>query len=243
LKETKKKNNIMKKVTTFALAGTMLVSSLAFTSCDSIKNANNTQKGAAIGAAGGAIIGGVLGNNVGKGGNSALGAVLGGVIGGAAGGVIGNKMDKQAREIKETVPGAEVERVGEGIRLVLGENSVNFNLNQATLTDKAKQNLDKLVKVFKDNPDTYIDIFGYTDITGKEEYNLKLSRQRANTVKTYLSQNGVSPKRIKTEGMGIADPIASNDTEAGRAKNRRVEFAIRANEKMIDEALICLWVR
>ncbi|MGG5507223.1 MULTISPECIES: OmpA family protein [unclassified Myroides] len=226
----------MKKTTTTLLAGALLVGSLSLTSCDSVKNANNTQKGATIGAAGGAIIGGILGNNIGKGGNSALGAVLGGVIGGAAGGVIGNNMDKQARQIEQTVPGAQVERVGEGIKLTLGESSVNFNLNQATLTDKAKQNLDKLIVVFKENPDTNISIFGYTDNTGREEYNLKLSRQRANAVKTYLMQNGVSNKRLATEGMGIADPVASNDTEAGRAKNRRVEFAIKANEQMIIDA-------
>ncbi|MDR0230143.1 MAG: OmpA family protein [Flavobacteriaceae bacterium] len=226
----------MKKVSTLVLAGALLVGSVTVTSCDSVKNANNTQKGAALGAAGGAIIGGILGNNLGKGGNSALGAVLGGVIGGAAGGVIGNNMDKQAREIQEALPGAEVERIGEGIHMVLGENSVNFNLNQATLTDKAKQNLDKLVVVFKQNPDTDIDIFGYTDNTGKEEYNLRLSRQRATTVKTYLTQQGVSAKRMKAEGMGIADPIASNATKEGQAKNRRVEFAIKANDKMVQDA-------
>ncbi|WP_010257130.1 OmpA family protein [Myroides injenensis] len=226
----------MKKIGTIALAGVFLTTSIGLTGCDSVKNANNTQKGAGIGAASGAIIGGILGNNIGKGGNGALGAVLGGIIGGAAGGVIGNKMDAQARKIEETVPGAQVERVGEGIKLILGENSVNFNLNQATLTDKAKSNLDKLVKVFKDEPDTYIDIYGYTDISGREEYNLSLSKKRAASVKQYLVQQGVASNRIQTDGLGIADPIASNDTEAGRAKNRRVEFGIRANEKMIQDA-------
>ncbi len=226
----------MRKIGVLTLAGTMLAASVSFTSCEAIKNTNNTQRGAAAGAAGGAVIGGILGNNVGNKKNSALGAVLGGIIGGAAGGVIGNKMDKQARQIEETLPGADVERVGEGIKLILGENSVNFNINQATLTPNAKANLDKLVKVFKENPDTDIDIYGYTDITGREEFNLKLSGQRANSVKTYLSQQGISPKRIKTQGMGIADPIASNDTEAGRIKNRRVEFGIRANDQMIQDA-------
>ncbi len=226
----------MRKIGILTLAGTMLATSISFTSCEAIKNTNNTQRGAAAGAAGGAVIGGILGNNVGNKKNSALGAVLGGIIGGAAGGLIGNNMDKQARQIEETLPGAEVERVGEGIKLVLGENSVNFNINQATLTANAKANLDKLVKVFKENPDTDIDIFGYTDITGREEFNLKLSGQRANSVKTYLTQQGISPKRIKTQGMGIADPIASNDTEAGRIKNRRVEFGIRANDQMIQNA-------
>lgn len=226
----------MKNLNIYLLAGTMLATSVGLTSCNAVQNSNKTQRGAAIGAAGGALIGGILGNNVGNKKNSALGAVLGGVIGGAAGGVIGNKMDKQARQIEETVPGAEVERIGEGIKLILGENSVNFNLNQATLTAKAQTNLDKLVKVFKDNPDTNIEIYGYTDITGKEEYNLKLSGQRANSVKQYLTKQGIAANRMKTKGMGIADPIASNDTDAGRIKNRRVEFGITANDKMVQDA-------
>lgn len=226
----------MKKVTTFVLAGTLLATSFTFTGCEAVQNSNKTQRGAAIGAAGGAIIGGILGNNIGKGGNGAIGAVLGGVIGGSAGGVIGNKMDKQARQIEQTVPGAQVERVGEGIKLVLGENSVNFDINSATLTTKAKANLDKLVKVFKENPDTYIDIYGYTDITGREEYNLSLSKKRAASVKQYLIQQGIAANRMVADGFGIADPIASNETKAGQALNRRVEFGIRANEKMIQDA-------
>jgi outer membrane protein OmpA-like peptidoglycan-associated protein len=211
---------------------------LAFlsTSCEAIKNTNKTQRGAAIGTATGAVIGGILGNNLGKGGNGALGAVIGGAVGGVTGGVIGNKMDKQAREIEQAVPGAEVERVGEGIRLVLGESSVNFDFNQATLTAKAKQNLDKLVPVFKEYADTDIKIFGYTDSKGSDEYNLGLSEKRAASVKNYLTSKGLVVSRFEVVGMGEADPIADNETEAGRSKNRRVEFAIVANEKMIQDA-------
>lgn len=213
----------------------MLFSSV-FTSCEAVKNTNNTQRGAAIGAVGGAVIGGILGNNIGKGGNGALGAVLGGVIGGVAGGVIGNKMDKQAREIETALPGAQVERVGEGIKLVLGENAVRFDTNKSTLTANAKANLDKLVPVFNQYPDTNIQIYGYTDSTGTAEYNLKLSDQRAASVKAYLIGKGLAVGRFVTTGMGIADPIATNDTPEGRSQNRRVEFAITANEKMIQDA-------
>ena len=208
----------------------------AFTSCESAKNTNKTQRGAAIGAVGGALIGGILGNNVGKGGNSALGAVLGGVIGGVAGGAIGNKMDKQAREIETALPGAQVERVGEGIKLVLGENAVRFDTNKSTLTAAAKANLDKLIPVFGQYPDTNIRIYGYTDSTGSAEHNLKLSDQRAAAVRTYLNGKGIISSRFTTIGMGIADPIATNDTPAGRSQNRRVEFAITANEKMVEDA-------
>ncbi len=214
----------------------LMCSLIVFNSCNAVKNTNKTQRGAAIGAVGGAIIGGVLGNNIGKGGNGALGAVIGGVVGGVAGGVIGNKMDKQAREIETALPGAEVKRVGEGIQLVLGESSVNFEFNKATLTPLAKQNLDKLVPVFKDYADTDITIFGYTDSKGADDYNLSLSQQRATSVKNYMAQKGISSSRFVIKGMGEADPIADNESDAGRSKNRRVEFAIVANEKMIEDA-------
>src|SRR5690606_30667253 len=187
-------------------------------------------------AASGAIIGGVLGNNVGKGGKGALGAVLGGVVGGVAGGVIGNKMDKQAREIDNAVPGAEVERVGEGIKLTLKENAVRFNVNKSTLTSTAQANLDKLVPVFKEYADTNIQIFGYTDSDGAEDYNLKLSEQRAASVRAYLVSKGLASSRFTITGMGEADPIATNETADGKSQNRRVEFAITANQKMIEDA-------
>ena len=225
----------MKKITIVVLAFAMTIGSV-FTSCEAVKNTNNTQKGVGIGAAGGAVLGAILGNNLGKGGNGALGAVLGGVIGGAAGGVIGNKMDKQAREIDNALPGADVERVGEGIKLVLNENAVRFDTNKSTLTAAAKANLDKLVKVFNEYPDTNIVIYGYTDSTGAAEYNLKLSGERANAVKNYLAGKGLVSTRFSVTGLGIADPIATNDTPEGRSQNRRVEFAITANDKMVQDA-------
>ena len=216
---------------------TALLLSTTLISCDAIKNANNTQKGVAIGTTSGAVIGGILGNNLGKGGNTPLGAVIGGVVGGTIGGLIGNKMDKQAREIENALPGTQVQRVGEGIHLVLGENSVNFQFNKSTLTVTAKQNLDKLVPVFNEYADTDIKIYGYTDSKGSESYNLNLSSERAAAVKSYLSGKGLSSSRFSVLGMGEAEePIESNDTDAGRSLNRRVEFAIVANDKMIEDA-------
>ncbi|QDP86336.1 OmpA family protein [Chryseobacterium sp. SNU WT5] len=211
-------------------------SMLTMTSCEAVKNSNNQQKGTVIGTAAGAILGGVLGNNIGKGKNAPLGAVLGGVIGGVAGNVIGNKMDKQAKEIKDTLPGAEVERVGEGIKVTMKENMVNFGFDSSDLTSSAKLNLDKLADVLKNNPDTNINIYGYTDSKGADSYNLSLSDRRSAAVKSYMMMKGVASSRMMTMGMGEADPIASNDTDAGRAQNRRVEFAITANENMIKDA-------
>lgn len=223
------------KTTKIYLLVMAFVLSIGISSCESLKNTNNTQRGVGIGAASGAVIGGVIGNNVGKG-NTALGAIIGGVVGGTVGGVIGNRMDKQAQKIDEALPGAEVERVGEGIKLTLGENSVRFDTNKSTLTPTAKANLDKLVPVFNEYADTDITIFGYTDSTGPEDYNLRLSEQRAQSVKEYLSGKGLSSARFSILGRGIADPVATNETVEGRSQNRRVEFAITANEKMIQDA-------
>lgn len=224
------------KLNTTKIASLFLGSAILLTSCEAVQNANNQQKGTAIGAAAGAVLGGILGNNVGKGKNAPLGAVLGGIVGGAAGNVIGRKMDKQAKEISDTLPGAEVERVGEGIKVTLKENMVNFGFDSSNLTSSAKTNLDKLAQVLKNNPDTNINIYGYTDSKGSDAYNLSLSERRANAVKSYLVAKGISSSRIFAMGRGENDPVASNDTEAGRAENRRVEFAITANEEMIKEA-------
>ncbi|MBK0370792.1 OmpA family protein [Flavobacterium agrisoli] len=225
----------MKKIKLYGLSALLVMAGL-FTSCDSVKNANNTQKGAGIGVAAGAVLGGILGNNIGKGGNAALGAAIGAAVGGGTGALIGNKMDKQAREIDQALPGADVERVGEGIHLTLNEDAVRFDTNKSSLTAQAKANLDKLVPVFQEYSDTDIQIFGYTDNTGKPEYNLTLSQKRAESVKAYLASKGLVSSRFKTQGLGIADPIATNDTPEGRSQNRRVEFAITANDKMVQDA-------
>ncbi len=218
------------------IAALFISTSLVMTSCDTVRNANNQQKGTVIGTAAGAVIGGILGNNLGKGKNAPAGAVLGGIVGGVAGNVIGNKMDKQAKEIKETLPGAEVERVGEGIKVTMKENMVNFGFDSSNLTSEAKMNLDKLAEVLRNNPDTNINIYGYTDSKGADSYNLSLSDRRAAAVKSYLISKGVNSAAMFTMGMGEQDPIASNSTDEGRAQNRRVEFAITANENMINDA-------
>ena len=225
----------MKKLSILSLAFLTLIGSMT-TSCESVKNTNRAQRGAGIGAVAGAVLGGVLGNNLGKGGKGAEGAVLGGVLGGVAGGVIGNKMDKQARQIDTALPGAEVVRLGEGIKLVLNENSVRFDTGKAILSTAARTNLDKLVKVFNDYPDTNITIYGYTDSSGTVERNQKLSENRALSVERYLESKGIVTSRFTITGMGIADPVATNETAAGRTQNRRVEFAITANAKMIEDA-------
>jgi len=211
--------------------------------CETTKKANKTQKGAAIGTASGAVIGGVIGNNVGNKQNTVLGAIIGAVVGGVAGGLIGNKMDRQAEAIKQEIPGAEVTRVGEGINVVFNERNpdgskagVFFGTNMSNINSNSQLALDKLVKVFKTYPETNILIEGHTDNVGEGSYNETLSRKRATTVGNYLKSAGISASRLTIKWYGETQPKVENSNDANRAENRRVEFAITANDKMKEEA-------
>jgi outer membrane protein OmpA-like peptidoglycan-associated protein len=193
---------------------------------------NKTQKGAVIGTAGGAAAGAVIGRAAG---NTALGAIIGATVGGVTGAVIGNQMDKQAEELKNSVPDASVERVGEGIVVELSDK-VLFDFGKSDLTDASKRSLDKIVQVFEKYPDTNIEIQGHTDDKGSEEFNQGLSVRRAVTVTDYLNGKGVANSRLNVKGFGELAPKYDNTTEDGRSQNRRVEFLITANEKMKADA-------
>lgn len=209
------------------------------TGCKSVENASNKEKGAVIGAASGAIIGAIIGNNTGKKGDGGeLGAVIGGVVGGAAGAIIGAKMDKQAEEIKDEVPGVDVQRVDDGIVLTFDEDGgIFFETDQYALNAKSVDMLNKLSNVLKDYPDTKIAVVGHTDSTGDASYNMTLSKNRALSVTNHLVvNNGLDRSRFTTLWYGEEQPIADNTTVDGRAKNRRVNLAIVPNEKMIEEA-------
>lgn len=197
--------------------------------CASMKRST---KGAAVGTAAGGAIGAVIGRTAG---NTGLGAIIGATVGGATGAVIGHQMDKQAAEIKKTVPDAKVERVGEGIVVEFSSN-VLFDIDKSDLTSDARPTLDKLVEVLNKYPDTDIELQGHTDDTGAESYNQALSERRARAVDGYLTTKGIPAKRIKIKGFGETIPKYDNSTASGRAQNRRVEFLITANEKMVAEA-------
>ncbi len=193
---------------------------------------NKTQKGAVVGTAAGGAMGAVIGR---ASGNTALGAIIGATVGGATGAVIGHQMDKQAEEIKKTVPDAKVERVGEGIVVEFSSN-VLFGFDKSNLSDDAKINLDKLVKVLNTYPDTDIEVQGHTDSKGSESYNQNLSERRASAVSAYLDGKDITTSRLTIKGFGETAPKYDNDTADGRTRNRRVEFLITANEKMKAEA-------
>ena len=213
----------------------LMVSSLLF-GCEATKNANNKQKGAVIGATGGAVVGGVIGNNTGDG-NTALGAIIGGVVGGTAGAIIGDRMDKQAKKIEEEIPGAEVERVGEGINVTFDEKSgVYFATDKYNINPESQTTLNKLADIFKEYPQTNVLVEGHTDNTGSDSYNLTLSKNRAQAVTGYLVENGIDRGRFTTKWYGESQPKYDNSTAEGRAKNRRVELAIVASEELKEQA-------
>lgn len=189
---------------------------------------NRKQKGTIIGAGTGAAIGGIIGNNSG---DTALGALLGAMVGGAAGAYIGGYMDDQAEEIERDLEGASVERVGEGIKITF-DSGILFEVAQSDLQDEAKTNLGNLSAILQKYADTDILIEGHTDADGSEDYNLTLSRNRANAVANHLSGLGVDATRFTIMGYGETQPIADNGTVEGKRQNRRVELAIMANDKL-----------
>lgn len=204
-------------------------SAMLFQAC---ATATKTQKGTVIGSAAGGTIGAIIGK---KAGNTAVGAIIGGAIGGTAGALIGRKMDRQAEELKQTIPNAEVIREGEGI-IVKFDSGILFDVNETALKAAAKTNIESLATSLKNNPETVVTIVGHTDATGTDEYNQKLSERRAEAVKSYAIAQGISGSRLNTQGRGETEPIEDNATEDGRSKNRRVEIVIVANEKMKEQA-------
>ncbi|MDQ3535702.1 MAG: OmpA family protein [Bacteroidota bacterium] len=189
---------------------------------------SNTAKGGAGGAAAGGAVGAAIGK---ASGNTAAGAIFGAAIGGVAGATIGAYMDKQAEEMERDLENAKIERVGEGIKITF-DSGILFDINSSELKPAAKENINNLAEILKKYDDTDILIEGHTDITGPEDYNQTLSEQRSKSVSDYAKNIGVDDGRITTVGYGPNQPIADNDTEAGKRENRRVEVAIYANKQL-----------
>lgn len=189
---------------------------------------NKQQKGTIAGAGGGALLGAAVS------GGSVWGILAGAAIGGTAGNLIGKKMDQQAKELTQAVPTAEVNRVGEGINMTF-DSSLAFQINSAELNDSYKDDLRSAAEVFKSYGDTNILIEGHTDDSGAAEYNMSLSEKRAKAVSSFLVANGIDSSRLTTKWYGETQPKYPND-EANRAKNRRVELGIYANEDMVNDA-------
>lgn len=203
------------------------VAALAAFGLSACASMSNKERGAVIGAGAGAAVGGVIGSNTGS---TARGAIIGAVVGGAAGAVIGHQMDQQAKELEVSIPGAKVERVGEGIQVTF-DSGLLFDFDSDAIRSDAARNLIELAQSLKKYPNSQLLIVGHTDSRGEDAYNQALSQRRANAAAAYLEGQGVARSRVGTSGRGEFEPVASNDTDSGRQSNRRVEVAIYASEE------------
>jgi outer membrane protein OmpA-like peptidoglycan-associated protein len=190
---------------------------------------SNLRTGALGGAAAGAVVGGLAGGSV-------RGAIVGAAIGGAAGAAVGAIMDSQAEDLQDRLPNARVERIGEGIAVTF-DSGILFAVNQSTLQPAGQQNLRDLAASLEEYEGTEVLVVGHTDSTGEEAYNQSLSERRADSARTFLTGAGLDASRVRAMGRGELEPIATNDTDAGRQQNRRVEIAIFADEDMQERML------
>ena len=197
-----------------------------FLACATSSDDPNTKakRGAGAGAAAGAAVGAVIGN---QSGSSRTGAVVGAAAGAAIGAVIGHRMDKQQQELQQ-IPGVEVSRPAENEIAVRLTSDILFDFNSSALRPESRTTLRDLATNFRQYPDEEISVEGHTDSIGSDEYNQRLSEQRAYAVRDYLVDQAVPSGRITATGYGKSRPKATNETPEGRQLNRRVEIHIRA---------------
>lgn len=196
----------------------------AFLSAGCTTPGKRTAIGAGGGAAAGAGLGAIIGHQTGSAGK---GAAIGAAVGAVLGGSIGNRLDKQAKDLAQI---AETQRTENGIITKL-RNDLLFDSGSADLKPQAKTSLDQIAGIVKQYPENQLVVVGYTDNKGSDSYNQQLSEQRARSVKLALISGGVPSSTIEAMGQGKSNPVASNDTADGRAKNRRVELNITPDPK------------
>jgi outer membrane protein OmpA-like peptidoglycan-associated protein len=206
----------------------LVLGTLAAFSLQGCASLSKTEEGAVGGAAVGAVMGGIIAENTAK------GAVRGAVIGGAAGAGIGRVMDQQAEDLEDNLPGAAVERVGEGIQVTF-DSGILFDVDSDALRPEAQSNLRELAVSLGDYEGTSVLVVGHTDATGSDEYNQGLSERRSAAARSFLVSAGLEAGRIEAVGLGETEPVASNESVEGRQENRRVEVAIFASEDLQDE--------
>jgi len=217
-------NSMIRFVSFRPALGLTLVLTFFLSGCASL---SQTQEGAVIGGTAGAVLGGIIGNQTGS---TARGAIIGAAVGGAAGAIIGRRMDEQAEALEGELPGAEIERIGEGIQVTF-DSGILFDFDSYNLRPQAREHLTNLAESLNDYSDSEVLIVGHTDSSGADEYNQTLSENRANAAGNYLIRAGVVPSRVRMMGLGETEPVGSNDTEEGMQQNRRVEVAIFASEE------------
>ncbi len=219
------------------LCAAVLAAGMLLTGCNSM---TNTGKGALIGGGGGGALGAGIGALIGGGKGAAIGSGIGAAVGAGAGALIGNRMDKQAAKLKEQLANADVETVKDANDLtaikVTFPGGILFPTNGTTLSATAQTELAQFAASLKENPNTNVQIYGFTDNTGTMAVNQRVSTGRADSVLSFLAQCGIAPTRLTAQGVPMADYVATNDTPAGRAQNRRVEIYVSADQEMIKQA-------
>ncbi|SDK37746.1 Outer membrane protein OmpA [Methylophilus rhizosphaerae] len=207
----------------------LLIASLGLSGC---ANMSETQKGTAKGAGIGAAAGGVVGALAGGGKGAAIGAAIGAGAGAIAGNVWSKKMEAQKQEMEQATAGT-------GVAVTKTENNqlkleipsdISFDSGKANIKPNFRAILDKFATGLQSNPATRVTIIGHTDSSGSDAVNDPLSVNRAASTRSYLVDRGVAISRITIDGRGSHEPVAANDTEANRAKNRRVEIFVAEPE-------------
>jgi outer membrane protein OmpA-like peptidoglycan-associated protein len=212
------------RITVAAIAA----ASVALAGCEAMDSFANdpekakTRRGAGHGAAAGAVVGLLT-----AGSNPFKSAMIGAAAGALVGGAVGNYMDRQEAKLRQQMAGTGVDVVRNGDHITLDlPGNVTFAFDSADLNAQFYPVLDKVAGTLQEYDKTVIEVAGHTDSTGSDSYNQGLSQRRADNVKAYLSSHGVPGTRVVTVGAGEGHPVASNDTEEGRAQNRRVEITI-----------------
>jgi outer membrane protein OmpA-like peptidoglycan-associated protein len=189
-----------------------------------------TKQGAVIGALGGALAGAAIGGKD----HRAGGALIGAATGALAGGLIGKYLDEQARAL-DAIPGADVQRRDDSL-LVNFQSQLLFNSGSSTLEPGSFDRLRSLATTLNNYPQSQIIIKGHTDAEGADDYNQRLSEERADRVRNFLIAEGVASQRITAIGFGESMPVATNSTQAGKQQNRRVEVEIRPDREVMDSS-------
>jgi len=207
------------------------LAALSLSACTSVNpytgdtQLSNTAGGALIGAGGGAVVGGILGAATGN--DPRVGALIGAGVGSLTGGMIGNYMDQQEAELRAQLQNTGVSVTRQGNQIILNmPSNITFDTDSSRVKPQFNETLVSVGLVLKKFDKTLIDVYGFTDSSGSDEYNVKLSNERAVSVATVLANQGVNQQRFYITGKGEEDPIASNSTESGRAQNRRVEIML-----------------
>jgi outer membrane protein OmpA-like peptidoglycan-associated protein len=214
------------KIRRLLVASLATVSLVSLSACVTDPNTGERKVSrTAIGGVGGVIAGGLLGGLIGGG----TGRIIGAGIGGVAGAAVGYQKDKQIKELRESTAGSgvDVSTTDNGQAILVNlPDGVTFATDSSEINPAFRATLDKLVASMNRYPDSLIDVYGHTDSTGSDTYNQSLSERRAQAVANYLTSHGVNSARIRSQGFGETQPVASNATEDGRARNRRVEIKI-----------------